>query len=117
MEKSPYLPKLKNKKSGLKFAITSVETGNFLLVGRKLKIANIVGGSIFATLPLANSFPVDTICGVKMEREANGNTLTVQRQGSDTIDNYTVPKTTEPLTLDGAWAYFRTDGSSIWFIV
>lgn len=95
----------------------AVETGNFVMVGRKLKIANIVGGSLFASLPLANSLPVDTICGVKLEREAGGNTLTVQRQGADTIDKYTTPKTTEPFTADGAVAYFRTDGSSIWYIV
>ena len=94
----------------------AVKVAGFTAVAHKWYRCNINGGAFTAGLPLAASVPVDTAVSFKLVSESNGNLLTVDAAGADTIDNFVVPLPTVDIgASDGEWAVFRSDGVSIWY--
>jgi len=74
-------------------------------------IADATGNAISISLPLANTVFEGFSVKVKKSDADLSNTVTVWRQGADTIDN----STNYPLTLEGESAVFVSDGVSKWY--
>lgn len=94
----------------------AAESTAFTITARAVTPVDISGGSFIGTLPLANSVPVDTVVTLKLVNESSGNLLTIQRAGSDTIDNFDTPITSVDIGYtDGEVMRLRSDGASIWY--
>lgn len=88
------------------------KTGTYTITASdRLVYGDTSGGDFTFTLPLANAVQADTI--VSVEKTAEANTLTIQKQGSDTVSGGTsVALTTERSRYD-----FASDGSNAWRLV
>ena len=101
---------------GLLLGATSTKTANYPAIAGDLVIADISGGNFTVTLPSAP--PNFTLVGVKITAyPATGTgTLTVQRGGTDHIDNSATTSVT-CTTLNQARLFQYSTASGIWTII
>ena len=85
---------------------TTVKTSAYTAVVGDFVRCNISGGSFTVTLPAGHT--AGEQIAVKMVSAAGGNTLTIDGNGSETIDG----SLTLVLTTDYEWAYLRSDGTN-----
>ena len=91
---------------------TKTGTSNTLTTDEHLVLIDASGGAVTVTLPDAGTYPGREI-NFKVTTAPGGNTITIQRGGSDTIDG-----ATSNTALDAQWEALSviSDGSSQWLI-
>ena len=91
---------------------TKTGTSNTLTSDEHLVLIDASGGAVTIDLPDAGTYPGREI-NFKVTTAPGGNTITLQRQGSDTIDG-----ATSNTALDAQWEALSviSDGSSQWLI-
>ncbi len=99
--------------AGSKLTVTAVKTSNYTAAANEFVQVNAASGAVVVTLPAANTAGAGALVVVK-RTEFGGNSVTVQRAGSDTIGTGAATSvaivTTEGLTL-------VSTGAGTWMIV
>src|SRR6185369_5924808 len=76
-------------------------------------IADATSGNVTLNLPAANAMGAGKTAGLRIKRkDSTGNTVTISRAGSDTIDGGTSTTLAAPASKD-----FESDGVSAWYIL